>query len=269
MTDGTLPPEQPPEGMLPPGQPSQSPLEPPTPTVLGDPTPQIPAAAPPPPPPRSGMSGCAKAAIIGGVVVVLVVIAVLAVVFFGISRFVDNIDDELSTSDSCDFVTDAEASVALGVSVSVESGDSALGTVLGIIRDTRLLADEPFCFISSDDSSTQAWVSVYEGGDAEEVFANAKDVADGQVVSSSSDASGSITVESDAFKGEDVAGLGDEAFCTDAGFNIFGGVLARSGNRVVYVSVLPLEENQGSDVLDGSLCERAVPLARAVLDLRS
>ncbi len=193
----------------------------------------------------------------------------LAVLFFGVRSFVENIDDDLSTSDSCDFVTDAEASDALGVSVSVESGDSALGSILGIIRDTRLLADEPFCFISSDDSSTQAWVSLYVGGDAEKVFAGAEEVADGQVVSSSSDASGSIIVESDPFRGEDVAGLGDEAFCTDAGFTIFGGVLARSGNQVVYVSVLPLEENQGSDVLDGSLCERAVPLARAVLGLRS
>lgn len=215
------------------------------------------------------MSGCAKAAIIGGIVVVLGVIAVLAVVFFGLRGFVNNIDNELSASDSCEFITDAAASDALGVNVTVESGDSALGSILGLIRDNRLLPDEPSCFISSDDSATQAWVSVYEGGAATEVFANAEDIADGQVVSSSSDASGSISVESDPFRGEDVAGLGDEAFCTDAGFSIFGGVLARSGNRVVYVSVLPLADNQGSDVLDGSLCERAVPLARAVLDSRS
>lgn len=215
------------------------------------------------------MSGCAKAAIIGGIVVVLGVLALLAFLFFGVRRFVENVDAELSTSDSCEFITDEEASDALGVDVSVESGDSALGSILGIIRDTRLLPDEPSCFISSDDSATQAWVSVYEGGAAAEVFANAEDIADGQVVSSSSDASGSISVESDPFRGDDVDGLGDEAFCTDAGFSIFGGVLARSGNRVVYVSVLPLADNQGSDVLDGSLCERAIPLARAVLDLRN
>jgi hypothetical protein len=212
------------------------------------------------------MSGCAKAAIIGGVVVVLGVIAVLAAVFFGLRGFFSDIDEQLTTSDSCEFITDAEASEALGVPVSVETGDSALGTILGIIRDTRLLAEEPFCFISSEDSTTQAWVSLYQGNDAEAVFANAADVADGQVVSSSSDASGSISVESDPFRGEDVAGLGDEAFCTDAGFTIFGGVLAHSGNRVVYVSVMPLADNQGSDILDGSLCERAIPLARVVLD---
>lgn len=215
------------------------------------------------------MSGCAKAAIIGGIVVVVGVVVVLALLFFGVRSFVENVDAELTTSDSCEFITDSEASDALGVDVSVESGDSALGTILGIIRDTRLLEDEPFCYISNDDSSTQAWVALYEGGDGAAVFANAEDIADGQVVSSSSDASGSITVESDPFRGEDVAGLGDEAFCTDAGFTIFGGVLARSGNRVVYVSLLPLADEQGSDVLDGSLCERAVPLARAVLELRS
>lgn len=215
------------------------------------------------------MSGCAKAAIIGGIVLVLGVVAVVAFAVFGLRRFVDNIDTELTTSDSCEFITDTEASDALGVDVSVESGDSALGSILGLIRDTRLLPDEPSCFISSDDSATQAWVSLYEGGDADAVLATAEDIADGQVVSSSSDASGSISVESVPFRGEDVAGLGDRAFCTDAGFSIFGGVLARSGNRIVYVSVLPMADNQGSDVLDGSLCERAIPLARAVLDSRS
>ena len=214
------------------------------------------------------MSGCAKAAIIGAIIFVLGVIAVVTVIVLRVGSFVNNIDDELGTSDSCDFITDAEASDALGVTVTVASGESALGSILGIIRDTRLLADQPFCFISSEDSSTQAWVSLYVGGDAEEVFANAENIADGLVVSSSSDASGSISVESDPFRGQDVADLGEQAFCTDAGFTIFGGVLARSGDRVVYVSVLPLEANQGSDVIDGSLCERAVPVAQAVLGHR-
>lgn len=215
------------------------------------------------------MSGCAKAAIIGGIIVVIGVIAVLAVLFFGVRRFVTSVDDQLTTADSCEFITDTEASEAMGVSVSAESGDSALGSILGIIRDTRLLADQPFCFISSEDSTTQVWVSLYEGGDAEAVFANAEDIADGEVLSSTSTDSGSSSVETDPFRGDDVAGLGDEAFCTDAGFTVSGGVLARSGNHVVYVTVLPLEGNQGSDVLGGSLCERAVPLARAVLDARS
>jgi hypothetical protein len=210
------------------------------------------------------MSGCAKAAIIGGIVVVVGVIVVLALVFFRVKGFVENVDSSLESPDSCPFITDQEASDALGVAVTAESGESALGSILGLIRDTRLLPDEPFCFVSSEDSSTQVWVSVYEGGDADSVFANAADVADGEVVSSSSDASGSISVETDPFRGEDVPGLGDEAFCVDAGPTASGGVLARSGSRVVYVSALPLMDEQGATDL-GSLCDRAVSIARAVL----
>ena len=201
--------------------------------------------------------------------IAIAVVAALAIAFFGVRRFVDNIDTELTASDSCSFITDDQASEALGLTVSAESGDSALGSLLGIIRDSRLLADQPYCFVSSEDSGTQAWVSLYEGNDAQAVFAGAEDAADGQVVSSSSDASGSLSVETDPFRGEDVDGLGDEAFCTDPGATVSGGVLARAGDRVVYVSIMPLAENQGADVLDGSLCERAVPLARTVLDLRN
>ena len=211
------------------------------------------------------MSGCAKAAIIGGIVVFLGLIAVLATVFFGVRSFVENIDADLGSPDSCQFLTDDVASDALGVSVTAESGESALGSILGIIRDTRLLADEPFCFVSSEDSTTQAWVSVYEGEDAAGMFVNAADIADGEVVSSSSDASGSVSVETDPFRGEDVAGLGEEAFCVDAGAAASGGVLARSGNRMVYVSVLPLVDDQGGADLN-SLCDRATNLARAVLE---
>jgi hypothetical protein len=215
------------------------------------------------------MSGCAKAAIIGGIVILLVIVAVGAMSVFGLRRFVGNIGDDLATSNSCEFITDSAASDALGVDVTVESGDSALGAILGMVRDTRLLADQPSCFISSEDSSTQAWVSFYEGSDAQVVFANAEDIADGQVVSSTSDASGSISVETDPFRGGDVPGLGDEAFCTEAGSTIYGGVFARSGSRVVYVSVLLMSDAQGSDIFNGSLCERAIPIARMVLDARS
>ncbi|MGH8927403.1 MAG: hypothetical protein ACRDWH_03565, partial [Acidimicrobiia bacterium] len=117
------------------------------------------------------MSGCAKAAIIGGIVIALGFLALGTMFIFGLRRVVSNIDTELTASDSCEFITDSEASDALGVEVTVESGDSAIGAILGMIRDTRLLEDEPSCFISSEDSATQAWVSLYEGNDAEGVFA--------------------------------------------------------------------------------------------------
>jgi hypothetical protein len=74
-----------------------------------------------------------------------------------------------------------------------------------------------------------------------------------------------LTVETDAFRGEDVPGLGEEAFCVDVGFVASGGVFARSDSRVVYVTVLALEEDQGAEVFDASTCERAVPVAEALL----
>jgi hypothetical protein len=42
-------------------------------------------------------------------------------------------------------------------------------------------------------------------------------------------------------------------------------VLARSDDRVVYVTALALEENQGAEVFSGELCQRAVPIAEALL----
>jgi hypothetical protein len=135
-----------------------------------------------------------------------------------------------------------------------------------VIQDTRLLSDSPSCFISDDDSATQIWITVYDGGDAAEVFASWAAVADGEVVSrTTTESGGTLTVESDAFRGEDVPGLGEEAFCVDVGFTASGGVFARSDDRVVYVTVLVLEEDQGVMPSDGSTCERAVPVAAALL----
>jgi hypothetical protein len=210
------------------------------------------------------MSGCAKAAIIGGVIIV--VLGVMAVIgaFFFFRNFGDDIEEALS-EESCPFMTNEEASAAVGEDVEAVSGDSLIGSLLGVIQDTRLLSDSPSCFISDDDSVTQIWIAVYDGGDAEDVFASWAAVADGEIVSQSTTDSGTLTVESDAFRGEDVPGLGEEAFCVDVGFTASGGVFARSDDRVVYVTVLALEENQGDEVFSGNTCERAVPVAAALL----
>jgi hypothetical protein len=211
------------------------------------------------------MSGCAKAALIGGVILLVLVVAAGAFFMWGVRRFLGEVED-VAAPNSCELIGDDEASDLLGVTVTVESGDSVIGNILGIIRDTRLLADAPSCFISSEDGSTQAWVSVHDGGDAVAVFANASDIADGQVVSSTSIAGGSIQVETSPFRGPDVPDLGDEAFCTEMGMVVSGGVLAREGDRVVYVSMMPSAD--GGDPLGGDLCDRAVLIARALLSRR-
>ncbi len=211
------------------------------------------------------MSGCAKAAIIGGAVILVVGVVLVGLAIVGVMRFAGNVDQALDGS-PCEFITDDDASEAMGTPVEAVSGDSALASVLGMIRDDRLLGDSPSCFISNEEATVQVWISVHEGGNAAEVFAAQEAVADGQVVTEQTTDSGTITVESDAFRGEDVPGLGAEAFCVDVGVSVSGGVLARSDDRVVFVTALALAENQGAEVLDGSLCERAIPVAEVLLD---
>jgi hypothetical protein len=210
------------------------------------------------------MSGCAKAAIIVGAIIVVGIVVLVALFIFGLNRFADEVEGAFE-DEPCPYLSNQEASDAVGADVDAVSGDSALGRILGLIRDTRLLADAPACFISDSDSNIQIWVSVYDGSDAAEVFATGAEIAGGQVVSSTETDSGTITVESEPFRGEDVAGLGDEAFCVDVGAVVSGGVFARSDDRVVFVSSLALVEDESADLFDGSLCERAASVARVLL----
>jgi hypothetical protein len=240
MTEGPNSPQTPPD-------PQQV-----TPPILGE-------------PPRTGMSGCAKAAIIGGAVILVAIVALVAVVLLGIGRFVGDVEEAL-TEEPCEYITDQEASEIIGVPVEAVSGEGGMAAILGVIRDTRVLGWAPSCFIGNDDGTIQLWVSVYDGRDAAAVFASEEDVADGQIVSQTTTETGSIQVETVAFRGEDVPGLGEEAFCTEVGVGGYGGVLARTDDRVVYVSVLALVESQGSEVFDDSLCQRGIPVAMALLD---
>jgi hypothetical protein len=210
------------------------------------------------------MSGCAKAAIIGGVIVLVIGVVLVGLLIFGVMRFAGEVEGSFS-EEPCQFMSNDEASEVIGTSVEATSGDSAVGAILGLVRDSRLLANAPSCYITSDDSEIQVWISVYDGADAAEVFAAQADIADGEVVTEETTESGTITVETDAFRGEDVPGLGEEAFCTEVGMTASGGVLARSDDRVVYVTALALEENQGAEVFSGELCQRAVPIAEALL----
>jgi hypothetical protein len=248
------PPPVPPE----PPPPDQPPSEPPS---DGSPPGQPPTG----PPVKKGLSGCAKAAIIGGVIVLVGIVAVVALVGASLNRLLGRAGEIGGAFDGqpCQYLSNQDASDALGVEVSVESGESAVGQILGIVRDTRLLSGEPSCYISDESAETQAWIVVHEGSDAAELFAEAREIARGQVISSSDD--GSVTVESDPFLGEEVADLGEEAFCTEPGATIFAGVLARSGRRVVYATVLPSSDNVVTEVVGDALCQRAIPLARAVI----
>jgi hypothetical protein len=207
------------------------------------------------------MSGCAKAAIIGGVIVVVLGALVAIAIFVFFRRVADNVEDAIGEN-PCEYISSEEASNIIGSQVDAWSGDSFMGGVMGLIRDTRLLSDSPTCFLTGSDSSVQVWISVYDGSDAADIFAAWAAVADGQIVSQDTTESGTLTVETDAFRGEDVPGLGEEAFCVDVGAVVTGGVFARSDDRVVYVTALA---TQGEDVFSGDLCQATVPIAAALL----
>jgi hypothetical protein len=210
------------------------------------------------------MSGCAKAAIIGGAIILVIGIAMVGLAIFGVMRFASDVEESFS-EEPCQYLTNEEASDAIGTEVQAVSGDSALGAILGLIRDTRLLADAPSCFISNDDSTVQVWIAVYDGSDAADVFAAQADIADGQIVTQETTESETLTVESEAFRGEDVPGLGEEAFCVDIGAVVSGGVFARSDDRVVYVSALASGEDPAAGVFGDQLCQRTIPVAEALL----
>jgi hypothetical protein len=210
------------------------------------------------------MSGCAKAAIIGGVIILVVGVVLIGLAIVGVMRFAGDVEGSFG-EEPCPFISNEQASDAVGAQVEATSGESALGAILGLVRDTRLLGEAPSCFITSADSTIQIWIGVHDGSDAAEVFAAEADVADGQIVTQETTESGSMTVETEAFRGEDVPGLGEEAFCVDIGMTASGGVFARSDDRVVYATALALGENQGAEVFGDDLCQRAIPITEALL----
>jgi hypothetical protein len=235
------------------------------------PTDPIPPASPTQPlnAPKQGMSGCLKAGLIIGGILVVLGIVVVALVFNRVRTFVEDVggtDGVIGAEEECSFVSDRDASQVLGTSVTGQSGDSLVGAILGLIRDTRLLPDAPSCFISNEESDIQVWISIHDGSDAAEVFAQSREIASGQVVSQTSTEDGSLVVETSPFIGSNVGDLGDEAFCVQAAAIPFGGVLARRGDRVVFVSMLAGTGGDGSDVLGDTMCERAQPLARRLLE---
>lgn len=261
----------------PPEPPDQVPEQPPTDAAPGvesplpvSPTEPAPPAAPPPAvtPAKQGMSGCLKAGlIIGGILLVLGIAAVIFV-FNRVGAFFDDLgagEGLGGDGAGCSFISNSEASELMGTAVTAESNEGFIGAMLGLIRDTRLLPNAPACLISNETGDVQVWISVHDGSDAVEVFAQSREVASGQVVSQTSTEDGTLTVETEAFIGSEVDDLGDEAFCVEAGIPPYGGVLARRENRVVFVSMLAGAGGIGSDVLGGTMCERAQPLARHLL----
>ena len=271
----------------PPGPPTTwAPPPEPVPTTWG--AASDPAAAPPsagptappggwvqaPPPAAPAARGCAFAS-----VGCLALIAVAAVVGLGFLWWASNnllgglpIDGGDGALADCSFLGDDEAREVLGGNADATPLEGLFETTLGLVLDTRVLADAPDCFVQDGERATLARVALYQGGDAEAVF----DAERTKAEPSSVDQGGGVTLEDPGYFGGDVGGLGDEAFCTGVDTAIMAGVLVRQGDRVVYATVGPSQAGGevqppdlgigGEVIVAPEQCALAQELARAVLD---
>jgi hypothetical protein len=226
------------------------------PEQAASPQPAPPPAAQPPAPEsptsqpvkKSGGNGCIYALIAVAAVVVLGIIGVvLAVAVFG-GKAADKIQ-EATQKNPCPFLSDAQASDALGQDVEAVKM-SGFYEFLRIAVDTRVLPDAPDCVVITTSDSGVARVAKYNGSDAGSAFDQAKDVADG----TSQDQGNGLSLETESYLGDETVTVGDEGFCTTAGVIGSTGVLIRKGDTLVYAST-----GNGD-------CTQAQALAKKALD---
>ena len=228
------------------------------------------SAAPPPVKP-GGIPGCLKVAIILVVILVIALVAFVALASTLINNVVGDLGgpDGAGLADDCAILSDADALTLFGGSADAIDLSGLSDATIGFIIDKRVLASAPDCWVTDGDKAYIARVARYEGGDAPSVFALERQAAE----PTSEDQGGGITVTTEGYNAGDIPGLGDEAFCTGISQGIMAGVLVRQGDRVVYVSVGPPDENQppemglgeGGVVTAPGLCAFAQEVARFML----
>jgi hypothetical protein len=182
-----------------------------------------------PAPASSSGNGCLKGClIIGAILVVIGIIAVAGLVFLGGQLAGDIVEPDGSLK-ACPLISNERLSDALDTEVQALPLVGIWDTIMGSFLDRRALPDAEDCWIAyGSDTSTSATT----------------DSATGRLArSSGGDASGAFRQEKekanrDGYFAGDVSGLGDEAFCTGVSEIGWAGVLARSGDRLVYVSLI-------------------------------
>jgi hypothetical protein len=224
---------------------------------------------PAPAPPSSGLArGCL---ILFGVVVVGgVLLLVLIAVLFGqmLEGFTGDLDD---VDTPCAILTDDQARAVLGGDARVYAMTPLTKMTLGLVLDARVLADAAEeCWIGTEGETAVGRVASHRGGDAAAVFAaeidNAKPVREDQ--------GGGLYLEREGYNAMPVSGVGDEAFCTGVSPAVQAGVVARRGDRVVYVSITPassgaipdFETNPDGVIYSPQVCRDAAELVRLALD---
>ena len=233
--------------------------------------------------PPTKNSGCLKFGLVvtllgcGGLILLLVIASValssiLGFGLFGLGGITGNGDGTGAIDQDCPFLSDAAASEAIGGNADASLMTGLYDATIGLVADKRALTDDQDCIVLDGQKAYLVRVAFHEGGDAQEVFARERTKAQPVTV----DQGGGLSTTSEGYDGGDVAGLGDEAFCTTISPAIMGGVLVRQGDRVVYVSVgaptegasvLDMQPAPGEDngLLSPTLCSIAQDVARQVL----
>lgn len=162
---------------------------------------------------------------------VLVIIGVIGITALGMKLADDLGVNPDGTTKTCELITDGELEQVLGSGAQALPMGGIADATIGQVLDKRVIADAPDCWVSSaSDSATTGRVARQDGGDASGDFRSARQTAQGGVY----------------FDG-DVAGLGDEAFCTAISEFGAAGILVRSGGRLVYVSLIDMATLDGSE----------------------
>jgi hypothetical protein len=208
-----------------------------------------PGAWNPQPAPSSG-NGCLKACLIVGIIlVVLGVVGVIGLTMLG-NALVGGIvgpDGELA---ECTYISDAELDAAIGRDGEALPESGLIGEIMKQMLDTRILPDAPGCWITANELVGRIAV---QDGNAAATFAAVKASGAGE------------------YTGPDVTGFGDEAFCTGVAATAGSGVLVRSGDRIVFVSLADptlfgdLTFTDDAVMYSPSACELAQRVAAVVL----
>jgi hypothetical protein len=214
-------------------------------------------SAPPPPVKPGGIPGCLKVAIILVVILVIGLVAILALAGTLINGLAGNLGGGNGGSGidaECPFLSDADARTLFGGSADAIELSGLTDATIGLVIDKRVLSTAPDCWVTDGDKAYIARVARYQGNDAASVFALERQAAE----PTSEDQGGGITVTTDGYNAGEVSGLGDEAFCTGVLPTGMAGVLVRQGDRVVYASVGPANENEPPQM---GLSDSGVPTA--------
>lgn len=219
----------------------------------------------------SGSSGCLK------VIVILVVLGAILVALLvgGLALFANRIADSVGVNGdgtigkACTFIDNAALSDALGSKAEALQLTGFYDATIGIILDKRVLPDAEDCWITADQATPTGRIAKHVGGDAASVFQQERQKA----APTSQDQGGGVSLTSSGYFGGNVAGLGDEAFCTGLSPTMQAGVLARKGNTLVYVSLSgPADGSQpnlgttpGGVVTAPDICAAAQKVARPML----